>query len=928
MFGVAVPHHSGADERAPLLVGGGPAAAVPAEVEAAAGPGHVEPSSPRTPALAGASNAGPGARAESPGAPGLAADSSSPGAAACGPGRAAGPDGGGGAVPEAPATPPVSIEEAPEAAAATQPRGSGTPRGEASPAGPEATNPATYAPHVASAAQAPSSSPEAEEAQEDVQPEQLLVQHPASLGCSTTPRGADSEFRQEPVQAEEEDLGAAPLSEALPFRFVNSRGGLGTLGYARSPQWARLSPSSTHPAFRGRCLGHMRTNSNGSMLSETEATASEAHASAPRQSLAFNTLGSSSVDASMAPRSPSVPFQMVEEPDLIAMAVAAATAAALSVEEAELGLQGHLVEAPQCTSPQSARPEVILMPRTKSRWDDSVPMSRVHSSPWDEFSDTHSIPPEEGTIATPRTTPKILLSQFASQPVREGHSQDEELQVPPLPLAPSRLQVWGEEVGTACRNIWDQATSATHSALASLIDLADLTGRWAEERLEEEYYRALQSASLTRELAKARILDISAPLRSNMLGSFKEMIKQNALADPDMWNCVKTCWGDALEQVLNDIEHELEVSLEAALLRQQCDNVTGGPMGGAPMGFYRLYCRCRAFLLFHYLPHDLSIFGRLKDPVYLFIMFLTLLPVHLLRVAFFSVILGMLLFPGPPDEFQLINFILLLKGSQFLSSGLFMMARGSIMYFLCFSFRKADMALCIVQDGPGSVDSLALGLVDYLGSIVLPWVAFCWLPYSHKYVTRKYVGRRPATVQEDEGSQAAASSKLPRNTWQENSSSTFTSKVLRRQGGRLGRLLVYDVQCFGLSLVVLAVLAVLTWRGGDDEDMGLLKWLLLSSQFREDLFWVKVLYGLLMLPFLPFVVPLFLKVLTHCEWTGFNEHGACVEYVLPSESRKMRRRFLSKRPARLARELTREITQRLVGRGVGQAVADRDAPGG
>ena len=32
-------------------------------------------------------------------------------------------------------------------------------------------------------------------------------------------------------------------------------------------------------------------------------------------------------------------------------------------------------------------------------------------------------------------------------------------------------------------------------------------------------------------------------------------------------------------------------------------------------------------------------------------------------------VLAMLRFPGPPDEFQLVNYILVFKGAQFITSG-------------------------------------------------------------------------------------------------------------------------------------------------------------------------------------------------------------------------------------------------------------------
>jgi len=485
------------------------------------------------------------------------------------------------------------------------------------------------------------------------------------------------------------------------------------------------------------------------------------------------------------------------------------------------------------------------------------------------------IPSEDATILTPRNMPRV--SSMAKTP---GHFTDDEdgstLQSEAIRSTVSRkISMWTDDVASGFTSAWNQVGSATKDALASFIDATDEAGVWAQEKIEEEYTKALKTAGLNRELIKVRMFDYTAGVRSNIIGGFKDMIKSACLSDPDMWPLITTAYRDTLDKVLHDIEHEIEVSLEAAILKQQSSLRLEGPRGEA--AWERIYLRIRAFMLYHYLPHDLSIFGKIQDPAYIVLLFVTLLPVHFLRLTFLFMLLGFIVYPSPPDEFQLINFILMTKGSQFLSSGLFTMARGSMMYFRCFSCCKADMAQCIVVNGPGSVDSLLLASIDYLGAIVLPWLAFHWLPYSHKSIARTYVGRRlelDDVTEEDEGMRRTKS---------------FASKVLVFQGGRLRKLLVWDVKCFSFSLVVLSVMATCTWRE-DEGNLDLFTWLWTSAQFKEDMFWAKVLYGLLSLPFLPFMIPLFLKVLTHCECTGFNEHGACVEFVMPPESRMKPRR--------------------------------------
>ncbi|CAK0869842.1 unnamed protein product [Prorocentrum cordatum] len=117
-------------------------------------------------------------------------------------------------------------------------------------------------------------------------------------------------------------------------------------------------------------------------------------------------------------------------------------------------------------------------------------------------------------------------------------------------------------------------------------------------------------------------------------------------------------------------------------------------------------------------------------------------------------------------------------------------------------------------------------------------------------------------------------------------------RLIKTKGGRLGQLLKWDVKAFVLSNVALVALAIWTSRLDPDfAQRGAAEWLHHSPQFKQDLFWCKVLYGLLSLPFLPFSISFLCKVLTHCEWTGFNEKGACVAFEVeprPYYSRRTR----------------------------------------
>merc|ERR550532_3428790 len=111
----------------------------------------------------------------------------------------------------------------------------------------------------------------------------------------------------------------------------------------------------------------------------------------------------------------------------------------------------------------------------------------------------------------------------------------------------------------------------------------------------------------------------------------------------------------------------------------------------------------------------------------------TMLPIFGIRVAFFMMILFMLMHPGPVDEFQLINFILIFKGTQFFTTGVGLGFYGAMQYFSCYLFKADDLRRCNDEQGPGTTDYLPAAIVDYVGSMCLVWVAFLLLPRSRRW---------------------------------------------------------------------------------------------------------------------------------------------------------------------------------------------------
>jgi len=258
----------------------------------------------------------------------------------------------------------------------------------------------------------------------------------------------------------------------------------------------------------------------------------------------------------------------------------------------------------------------------------------------------------------------------------------------------------------------------------------------------------------------------------------------------------------------------------------------------------------RALILYHYLPFDVSIFGQFKDPLFWILTGASLVPSFGIRVVFFAMILIMIVAGCPADEYQVVQYILGFKGTQFLSSGVSMAFLAAIKYYLC--VKPHGVHTCD-DKGPGANQDMATSLVDFLGSCILTWVAFFLLPCSNRTAGMREIG----DIEEEKG----------------DAKFCCANQYDTRRGGRLAKLMGYDFVCFLLSCGLLYVLVYIDSTEETDKEPS--KW-----EFRTAMFFARVLYALLAFPFMIFIVPVLKSILTHTTPTGYNRQGLCVPCML------------------------------------------------
>jgi hypothetical protein len=376
-----------------------------------------------------------------------------------------------------------------------------------------------------------------------------------------------------------------------------------------------------------------------------------------------------------------------------------------------------------------------------------------------------------------------------------------------------------------------------------------------------------EAKNTAKEKAKAMLLDMGAPLRQGIMDGIKDVLQASVVEDPDMWTCVKDLASKMVSLMWDHISLEVERTIESSLVKYQDDSLKEGPVAEGCL--LRLWCRFRAFILHHWIPHNKSVFGKVQDPVYLIIFVLTLLPIPGLRALVFAILLAMLLFPGPPDTHQLMHFVISFKTTQFLSIGFTLVILSSFTYLMCYTVRKDDVAGCV--DSLVHSTPLWIKVFDYLCNVFLPWSALVLLHWSERRERRRLMRSRKLT--------ALGMAATPRATPQDDALASQQAPI----GGSLRRMFIYDMVCFALTLLILSLVS---WRtsGLNFE----------SPEFMANMLWTEIFYSVCMLPFLIFKIPLLFSVITHGDPTGFNRNGACVAWAIPpirKTKKAMREKF-------------------------------------
>lgn len=221
--------------------------------------------------------------------------------------------------------------------------------------------------------------------------------------------------------------------------------------------------------------------------------------------------------------------------------------------------------------------------------------------------------------------------------------------------------------------------------------------------------------------------------------------------------------------------------------------------------------------------------------------------------------------------------------AQFFTGGMLLGLIGFLQYLACVNAEdgegpaSAKHGHACHDAGPGVQEGYFWAVLDLVLNTVLVWATFALLPLSEKKgVVRLKVDDLPSGT--GPGSAAAALADAAEDpsgktgkTRKNLACFCCGPEVSKDRGGRLRPLLWYDMCALGVAAAAFAVACYFT---GTDA----------AWRVQTNLFFARVVWGLLSFPFFLLSLPVVGKMLTHAEPTGFDAAGQCVPMKMKTKA--------------------------------------------
>ena len=335
-----------------------------------------------------------------------------------------------------------------------------------------------------------------------------------------------------------------------------------------------------------------------------------------------------------------------------------------------------------------------------------------------------------------------------------------------------------------------------------------------------------------------KVLEIAHAAGVKILDKAGNSMARAAGSDPDMPNVIRTTIKATVDDVVKDIKIQMDENLELMIKgtdEEYKKKILANPPDCCCPDPYHWF---KAWVLYTMFPHDKSIWAQLKNPWYYVFTIISVCPYGVSQVWW----LLMFLLRDKHDEYQLVNFIVSIKIAGFVSVGVIPTFLGVFTYLSCANNPDQPCS----THGPGMVENFLFTNIYFCVQIACVYICALLL------FCAKDKGARVNSDNIEEGD--------------------------RRGRRRFRYWVLYDF----ITIIVVVVLIVLTLNTYSAP---------LSNTY---IFWIKVIYGWLSLPWFILKLPLMFPLILHTHPSAYNPEGHCVAYANSKERDENREARLEK----------------------------------
>jgi len=378
------------------------------------------------------------------------------------------------------------------------------------------------------------------------------------------------------------------------------------------------------------------------------------------------------------------------------------------------------------------------------------------------------------------------------------------------------LETAVEVVEQVAEDVAEEANRAAEVIAEEAEELVEEAKELAETVVEEVQHASSSGLHILKDFMEAKVVDTVRLL----LRLLPPVIKK-VTDDPEAPKASKETKDKMIDLLWPDVEKEILLELTADLfgLPDENEDGTASCCACAKMR-YRLY------------PYNRGLAGVQQDPVWWICAIIAAFPLFSLPAYFFLIIFFII---DKTDEFQLLFFILQVRGMQFLSDGFLQVYLRYVQYFIC----MMAGVICSTESYPGGEVAVVMDITGYILRALMVW---CSVILLHTYSEQK----RPKNL---------------------NPEADMAIKTFR--SGKLHYFLILDTL---LSIGGVSTLITVYAQMRDAD----------TKEFKGAISAVEVVHGILCVGFFVLLaVPLLRNVVLHTFPTGYDKLGRCRNYIGP-----------------------------------------------